>query len=170
MLRHTLVKTAPADEMRMGALLLEALGRHGVTVRVDKPWRSIPSEYLVCTSPQTSTARVWVHSASCNDGMTHYDIPRAELMAVAAVVTDEESTRFVYDGFSDDNARPVAQAVACAVAVASFLGLPVTEERAAELEARQALRDMWAHGSPRCPLTRYAETAGTLADALNNHI
>ncbi|MER7761545.1 hypothetical protein [Streptomyces sp. NPDC097619] len=43
----------------------------------------------------------------------------------------------------------------------------VTEARAAELEARQALRDMWRHGSRACPLTRYARTAGRLSDRLS---
>ncbi|AWI32638.1 hypothetical protein [Streptomyces tirandamycinicus] len=42
----------------------------------------------------------------------------------------------------------------------------VTEARAAELEARQAIRDMWAYGFPRCPLTKYAEVSGELADRL----
>lgn len=41
----------------------------------------------------------------------------------------------------------------------------VTESRAAELEARQAIREMWAYGFSRCPLTRYAEAAGRAADA-----
>lgn len=43
----------------------------------------------------------------------------------------------------------------------------VTEALAAELEARQALRDIWHHGFPGCPLTRYAEAAGRLADRLS---
>lgn len=42
----------------------------------------------------------------------------------------------------------------------------VTETYAAELEARQAVREMWRHGFPRCPLTRYAEAAGRAADAI----
>ncbi|MFD8594530.1 hypothetical protein ACFV1L_05975 [Kitasatospora sp. NPDC059646] len=37
---------------------------------------------------------------------------------------------------------------------------------AAELEARQAIRDMWHHGFPRCPITRYATAAGNLADEI----
>ncbi|MGC0418372.1 hypothetical protein [Embleya sp. AB8] len=41
-----------------------------------------------------------------------------------------------------------------------------TEAVAAEYEARQAIRDMWEFGFPRCPLTRYAESAGRLADRL----
>ncbi|MEU6632899.1 hypothetical protein ABZ905_32135 [Streptomyces parvus] len=40
----------------------------------------------------------------------------------------------------------------------------VSEARAADLEAEQAIRDMWAHGYPRCPLTKYAEAAGRAAD------
>ncbi|MFJ8676832.1 hypothetical protein [Streptomyces sp. NPDC093589] len=46
---------------------------------------------------------------------------------------------------------------------APFIG---SVAHAAELEARQAIRDMWRHGSPRCPLTRYAEASGRLADRL----
>ncbi|MFD9248316.1 hypothetical protein [Streptomyces bottropensis] len=42
----------------------------------------------------------------------------------------------------------------------------VTEAEAADLEARQAIRDMWRHGSPRCLLTKYADKAGNLADRL----
>ncbi|MFD7552296.1 hypothetical protein, partial [Streptomyces sp. NPDC059816] len=106
-------------------LLRDALTRHGVTsVRVDKPWPSLPNEYLVAEVP--GRAPVWIHAASCN-GATHYDIPRGELMAVAAVVTDETSTRFVYDGFSDKNPRPAAQAETCAEAVAAFLGIQTPE-------------------------------------------
>lgn len=40
------------------------------------------------------------------------------------------------------------------------------EVLAAELEARQAIRDMWRHGYPRSPLTKYADTSGALADWL----
>ncbi|MFD4933485.1 hypothetical protein [Streptomyces virginiae] len=42
----------------------------------------------------------------------------------------------------------------------------VSETRAADLEARQAIRDFWRHGFPRCLLTRYADVAGNLADRL----
>ncbi|MFC8640099.1 hypothetical protein ACFUC2_04985 [[Kitasatospora] papulosa] len=49
---------------------------------------------------------------------------------------------------------------------ATFAQTEVTEAEAAELEAGQALRDMFRHGFPRCPLTRYAETAGDHADRL----
>ncbi|MGW1989617.1 hypothetical protein [Embleya sp. NPDC001921] len=42
----------------------------------------------------------------------------------------------------------------------------VTEAVAAEYEARQAFMDMWEYGFPRCPLTRYSESAGRLADRL----
>ncbi|WP_330335652.1 hypothetical protein OHS33_39125 (plasmid) [Streptomyces sp. NBC_00536] len=41
-----------------------------------------------------------------------------------------------------------------------------SEAWAAELEARQAVKDFWKYGSPRCALTRYAESAGKLADRL----
>ncbi|MGW2421487.1 hypothetical protein ACWC0C_19935 [Streptomyces sp. NPDC001709] len=120
-----LTRTRPGTDLHMGALLRDALTRHGVTsVRVDKPWSMLPNEYLVAEVP--GRARVWIHAASCN-GATHYDIPRGELMAVAAVVTDETNTRFVYDGFSHDNGRPVAQAEACAEAVAAFLGVHAPE-------------------------------------------
>ncbi|MGW3232502.1 hypothetical protein [Kitasatospora sp. NPDC001095] len=40
------------------------------------------------------------------------------------------------------------------------------EAFAAEHEARQAIRDMWKYGFPRCPLTRYAESVGKLADEM----
>lgn len=49
---------------------------------------------------------------------------------------------------------------------AAFARTEATEAEAAELEARQALREMWRHGFPRCPLTKYAEKAGNLADRL----
>lgn len=49
---------------------------------------------------------------------------------------------------------------------AVFAQTEVTEAEAADLEARQAIRDMWAYGSPRCPLTKYAEKAGDHADRL----
>ncbi|MFJ8785932.1 hypothetical protein [Streptomyces sp. NPDC102476] len=120
----TLTRTRPAADLHMGALLRGALARQGVTVYVERPWTSLPNEYLVAAVP--GRARVWIHAMSCS-GATHYDIPLGELMAVAAVVTDETNTRFVYDGFSDDNARPLAQAEACAEAVAAFLGTQTPE-------------------------------------------
>ncbi|MGA5411502.1 hypothetical protein ACPCSC_30145 [Streptomyces lavendulocolor] len=49
---------------------------------------------------------------------------------------------------------------------AVFARTEVTEAEAADLEARQAIRDMWVYGSPRCPLTKYAEKAGDHADRL----
>lgn len=121
---HTFVKTRPGPDMHMGALLREALEFQGISVRVDKPWRSVPSVYLV--AEREGYTRVWIHAHSCNGAM-HYDIPRAELMGVAAVITDEVSTRFVYNGFNDENARPVAQAQALAAAVARHFGMPVRE-------------------------------------------
>lgn len=120
----SLIKTRPGGELHMGALLRDALAFQGIGVRVDKPWRSLPSEFLV--AEHEGCARVWIHAASWNGG-THYDIPRAELMAVAAVVTDDVSTRFVYNGFDDEPARPVAQAEAMAAAVARHFGMPVRE-------------------------------------------
>lgn len=120
----TLNKTRPGVELHMGVLLRDALAFQGIGVRVDKPWRSLPTEYLV--AEREGHTRVWIHAVSCN-GATDYDIPRAELMGVAAVITDAESTRFVYDGFSDESARPTAQAVAMAAAVARHFGLPVRE-------------------------------------------
>ncbi|MCX4554157.1 hypothetical protein [Streptomyces sp. NBC_01500] len=119
---HTLSKTRPGSELHMGALLREALAFQGISVRVYKPWRSIPSEYLV--AEREGYTRVWIHATSCN-GTSHYDISRAELMAVAAVITDDVSTRFVYDGFSDDAARPVSQAVAMSAAVARHFDMMV---------------------------------------------
>ncbi|MFD0352954.1 hypothetical protein ACFVHW_04280 [Streptomyces sp. NPDC127110] len=50
--------------------------------------------------------------------------------------------------------------------LAGALPEEVSEERAAHLEARMAIKDMWVHGFPRCPLTKYADTAGRLADRL----
>lgn len=127
----SLTKTRPGTMPHMGALLRGALERHGVPVRVAKPWASLPHEYRVAQA-QPEGPSVWIH---CNDhdGRTHYDIPRTSLMAVAAVVTDKESTRFVYDGFTaadvaataadDVDAWPAGQADECARAVAAFLGL-----------------------------------------------
>ncbi|MFJ7907469.1 hypothetical protein [Kitasatospora sp. NPDC096204] len=40
------------------------------------------------------------------------------------------------------------------------------EAMAANYEARQAFIDMWNHGFPRCPLTKYTEAAFRLADEL----
>jgi len=108
----------------MGVLLRDALAFQGISVRVDKPWRSLPSEYLV--AEREGYTPVWIHAASCNS-TSHYDTPRADLMAVAAVITDDASTRFVYNGFSDEPARPIAQAEAMAAAVARHLDLPVRE-------------------------------------------
>ncbi|MFB8025936.1 MULTISPECIES: hypothetical protein [unclassified Streptomyces] len=52
---------------------------------------------------------------------------------------------------------------------ALLAGLPneVSEARAAELEARQAFRDVWAYGFPHCPLTKYYDAAGRAADELS---
>ncbi|MGW6602869.1 hypothetical protein [Streptomyces sp. NPDC055036] len=120
----TLNKTRAGNELHMGALLRSALAFQGISVRVDRPWRSLPSEYLV--AEREGHTRVWIHAVSCN-GTCHYDISRGELMGVAAVITDHVSTRFVYDGFSDESARPVAQAEAMAAAVARHFGMPVRE-------------------------------------------
>jgi hypothetical protein len=109
----------------MGALLREALTLQGVSVRVEKPWRSLGSEYLV--AEREGHTRVWIHAASCS-GETHYDIPRGEMLGVAAVITDDVSTRFVYNGFSDaESPRPVEQAHAMAAAVARHFSMPVRE-------------------------------------------
>lgn len=118
----SLIKTRPGTELHMGALLRDALAFQGISVRIDKPWRSLPSEYLV--AEREGHTRVWIHAHSCGGAM-HYDIPRAELLGVAAVITDDVSTRFVYNGFSDESARPVAQAEAMAAAVARHFGMPV---------------------------------------------
>lgn len=73
----------------MGALLRGALVFQGISVRVDRPWRSLPNEYLV--AEREGYTQVWIHAASCH-GDSLYDIPRAELMGVAAVITDDVST------------------------------------------------------------------------------
>ncbi|MET7487118.1 hypothetical protein [Streptomyces sp. NPDC005538] len=122
---YSLTKTADGSDLRMGVLLRDALAHQGVSFRVVKPYDRLPPEYLMAQAV-TDGPRVWIHAADCN-GSLHYDIPRAQLMAVAAVVTDEGGTRFVFDGFSHDAARPVAQAEACARAVAVFLGLEPRE-------------------------------------------
>ncbi|MFE4514784.1 hypothetical protein ACFRMQ_11420 [Kitasatospora sp. NPDC056783] len=41
------------------------------------------------------------------------------------------------------------------------------EAVAADYEAVQAFIDMWQHGFPHCPLTRYKEAAFRLADSLS---
>jgi hypothetical protein len=55
-----------------------------------------------------------------------------------------------------------------AAAITPILPSACSEAHAAELEARQAIRDMWNYGFPRCPLTQYAEAAGRAADAFNS--
>jgi len=131
----TLAKTAPSTETHMGALLRDALARHGVTVRVDRPSPVLPTEFLVAEHPGHTPVQIDSYS---RHGARHYDIPRAELTAVAAVITDDKSTRFVYDGFSDD-ARPVEQAEACAAAVARHFGLPAREAPNAAAEERTCM-------------------------------
>lgn len=150
---HSLTRTAPGSQLRMGALLRDALAHQGVSFRVAKPYTTLPDEHLVATADQAGP-RVWIHAVDCN-GHSHYDIPRAGLMAVAAVITDETGTRFVFDGFSWKEARPVAQAQACARAVAVFLGLEPREPEStwsqddAQDTAVDALR--FRHGdSTRC--------------------
>ncbi|MGW0333534.1 hypothetical protein ACWD0J_16955 [Streptomyces sp. NPDC003011] len=119
----TFKKTRAGSELHMGALLRDALARQGVSVRVDRPWPSLPTEYLVAEAPDRPS--VWITAHDCN-GSTHYDTHRRALMGVTAVVTDEQNTRFVFCGLdADTEARPAAQAEACAAAVAEFFGLPV---------------------------------------------
>lgn len=121
----SLIKTRPGGDLHMGALLRDALAFQGIHVRVDRPWRSLPSEYLV--AEHEGYTRVWIHSASCNGKITNYDIPRGELLGVAAVITDDVSTRFVYSGFDAGETRPVEQAQEMAAAVARHFGMPVRE-------------------------------------------
>lgn len=136
--RHSLTKTRPAADGYTGVLLLEALAPYipdGVRVRVDRPWASLPNEYIVCERP--GYARVWAHCVAAPEARTpdgyrfsdHYDIPAGVLWAVAATVTDEENTRFVYDGFSAPEgmsargqARDFARAVAVQLGVEPFCG------------------------------------------------
>ncbi|MCX4685503.1 hypothetical protein OG401_14465 [Kitasatospora purpeofusca] len=40
------------------------------------------------------------------------------------------------------------------------------EAVAAHYEAMQAFIEMWQHGFPRCPLTRYVDAAFRVADSL----
>ncbi|MFJ2419277.1 hypothetical protein [Streptomyces brevispora] len=132
-MRHSLTKPRPAADEYTGALLLEQLAYlipDGVRLRIDRPWRGLPNEYIVCE--RAGYARVWIHCAADVDARDadgyrlpdHYDIPQAKLWVVAAVVTDDESTRFVYDGFSaPDDMSARAQIVQCAEAVAVQLGV-----------------------------------------------
>ncbi|MEE1737087.1 hypothetical protein PUR49_11350 [Streptomyces sp. BE147] len=113
----TFKKTAPGDDLRMGALLVDALARRGVAARVDQPWRSLSAVYLVAEAPDRP--RVWI-TAHDSDGGTHYDIHRGALVGVTAVVSDEQGTRFVFFGLGDSTDGPVEQAEACAEAVAAF--------------------------------------------------
>ncbi|MFD4904959.1 hypothetical protein [Kitasatospora purpeofusca] len=41
------------------------------------------------------------------------------------------------------------------------------EAAAANYEYVAAFREMWEYGFPRCPLTRYTDAAGRLADELS---
>ncbi|MEU6765921.1 hypothetical protein ABZ916_25825 [Streptomyces sp. NPDC046853] len=114
-----LKKTAPGDEFRMGALLIESLSRRGIAVRVDRPFHPLPETYLVAEAP--GRPRVWIIAYGCNDER-HYDISRGALMGLTATAFCEDRvTRLVFYGLGNDvNPRPVPQAEACADAVASF--------------------------------------------------
>ncbi|WP_162890180.1 hypothetical protein [Streptomyces olivoreticuli] len=63
------------------------------------------------------------------------------------------------------NSTPPAHGQRNRAASQNFPALP-SKAVAAELEACAAIRDMWQYGFPRCALTRYADTAGRLADSL----
>ncbi|TLS44909.1 hypothetical protein FE633_17330 [Streptomyces montanus] len=134
--RPSLTKTHSAYDCHTGAMLRDALEALGIVHHVDQPWRGLPTEYLVCSVP--GRARVWIHcvadpSARTPEGRQfadHYDLPAVALRAVAATVTDDEGTQFVYNGFGDEH-KPTAsagmQAGQCAAAVAEHFGLTLPE-------------------------------------------
>lgn len=134
--RPSLTKTRPAYDGHNGAMLRDALEALGIVHHVDQPWRGLPTEYVVCSVP--GRARVWIHcvaepSARTPEGRRfadHYDLPTVALWVVVAVVTDGDSTRFVFNGISDE-CKPTAsagtQAGKCAAAVAEHFGLTLPE-------------------------------------------
>ncbi|MFK0154128.1 hypothetical protein ACIQVK_18905 [Streptomyces sp. NPDC090493] len=134
--RPSLTKTRPAYDGYTGDMLRDALETLGIVHHVDHPWRGLTAEYLVCSMPER--ARVWIHcvadpSARTPEGCRfagHYDLPTVALWAVAATVTDDDGTRFVYNGFGDEH-KPTAsagmQAGQCAAAVAEHFGLTLPE-------------------------------------------
>ncbi|MFB7594628.1 hypothetical protein [Streptomyces sp. NPDC056160] len=134
--RPSLTKARPAYDGYTGAMLREALEALGIVYHVDKPWRDLPMEYVVCSVP--GRARVWISCVAGPSARTlegrrfsdHYDLPAVALWAVAATVTDDEGTQFVYNGFGDEH-KPTApagiQAGQCAAAVAEHFGLTLPE-------------------------------------------
>ncbi|MGW2657038.1 hypothetical protein ACWC1D_25700 [Streptomyces sp. NPDC001478] len=124
---HSLTRTAPDGALRTGALLVKSLTRQGLHVRVVKPYRTAAEEYLVCTAPGRDGRRVWVDAYGSDGRGGHYDIERDALWSLNATVMDDRGTRHVFWGADHPHMRSVQQARACAVAVATFFGLPMAE-------------------------------------------
>ncbi|MEV5279643.1 hypothetical protein ACFYMW_25255 [Streptomyces sp. NPDC006692] len=124
---HSLTRTAPGGAWCTGALLIESLTRQGLHVRVVRPYKTSAEEYLVCTAPGRDGRRVWVDAYDSDGRGGHYDIGRDMLWSLNATVMDDRGTRHVFWGADHPHMRPLQQAEACAIAVATFFGLPVVE-------------------------------------------
>lgn len=108
-------KTAPADQMRMGAVIRGALERAGVAHRV--AGGAAERGRLATTGQRGAAVHITAHG--CN-GETDYDVPRAVFIGLTAVVTTSTGTRAVYDGIARQM-RPTQDARQCARAVAAYL-------------------------------------------------
>lgn len=153
--RPSLTKARPAADGHTGAMLRDALEALGIVHHVDQPWRSTAKEFLVCSVP--GRARVWIHcladpSACTPEGRRyadHYDLPTAALWAVAATVTDDESTRLVFIGFGGQHefsASAGMQAGKCAAAVAAHFGLTAPKPEYTCLDCARVIELIEADG------------------------
>ncbi|MFE7116567.1 hypothetical protein ACFU99_14260 [Streptomyces sp. NPDC057654] len=153
--RLSLTKTRPAHDGRTGTMLRDALQALGIAHHVEQPWHRLPTEYLVCSVP--GRAPVWIHcmadpSARTPEGRRfadHYDLPTTALSAVAAMVTDDESTRLVFDGFSDELMPTTSAGIQvgqCAAAVAGHFGMTVPKPEHTCLHCTRAVEWIEADG------------------------
>lgn len=113
----SLIKTAPADRSRTGAVLRATLDRHGITHRVCGD--GVERDYLATTLEGAPRVYITAHNYSGHSG---YDLPTAGHIGFTAVVTTDAGTSMVWDG-PDVELSPLLDAESCARSVAAYLGL-----------------------------------------------